>query len=86
MSQHDLTPAPETLEQMRKWAPGVAELSGERIQAELSGLLMGDNPRYALEVARDTGVLGAVLPELLPILPSAAMTAAFTTTPRPRTT
>jgi tRNA nucleotidyltransferase (CCA-adding enzyme) len=60
-----------TLEQMRTDAGSVALVSGERIDGgltsdglgELSKLLLGAQPAKALRVARDTGVLVALLPE-----------------------
>ena len=72
ISQLDLDPAPETLEQMRQEAPGVKLVSGERIgggiaadgMGELSKLLLGAHPAKALAIARDTGVLVQLLPEL----------------------
>lgn len=68
ISQHDLDPTPETLEQMREHAPGVEHLSGERIGGEMDKLLMGRNPAKSLRIARDTGVLPYLLPELAPTL------------------
>ena len=55
----------ETLEQMSAEAPGLANVSAERIggglaadgMGELSRLLMGRRPATALALARDTGVL-----------------------------
>ncbi len=37
----------------------------ERVQAELTKILVGPRPRYGFELLRRTGVLGRVLPELL---------------------
>ena len=71
VSQLDLNPNGETLAQMRDEAPGVALVSGERLgggiaadgMGELSKLLLGEQPAKALRIARDTGVLVALLPE-----------------------
>ncbi len=71
VSQLGLDPAPETLEQMRAEAEGVRLVSGERVggglkadgMGELSKLLLGPQPAKALRIARDTGVLTALLPE-----------------------
>jgi putative nucleotidyltransferase with HDIG domain len=60
-----------TLEQMRAEAGGIRYVSGERIggglaadgMGELSRLLLGREPARALRLARDTGVLVALLPE-----------------------
>src|SRR6266852_9836147 len=57
---------------MREEAASVALVSGERIggglrsdaMGELSKLLLGRQPAKALQLARDTGVLTALLPEL----------------------
>jgi tRNA nucleotidyltransferase (CCA-adding enzyme) len=56
---------------MHEEAGGVAIVSGERVggglsadgMGELSKLLLGREPRRALELARDTGVLVALIPE-----------------------
>ena len=71
VSQLGLEPDEETLRQMREEAPSVSLVSGERIggglaadgMGELSKLLLGPEPRRALQIARDTGVLVEVLPE-----------------------
>jgi tRNA nucleotidyltransferase (CCA-adding enzyme) len=71
VSQLGLEPDASTLAQMHEEAKGVALVSGERIggglaadgMGELSKLLLGHDPRKALELARDTGVLVALLPE-----------------------
>jgi tRNA nucleotidyltransferase/poly(A) polymerase len=64
VSQVGLTPDPETLEQMRGEAGSVGLVSGERLGDELGKLLLGSQPAGALRLARDTGVLTALLPEL----------------------
>jgi tRNA nucleotidyltransferase (CCA-adding enzyme) len=72
ISQLDFDPAPETLDQMRREAAGVRLVSGERIgggiaadgMGELSKLLLGPHPAKALAIARDTGVLVELIPEL----------------------
>ncbi|HEY7397412.1 MAG TPA: HD domain-containing protein [Gaiellaceae bacterium] len=74
VSQLDLEPDAETERQMRAEAEGVRIVSGERIggglaadgMGELSKLLLGSRPLKALRLARDTGVLTALLPELAP--------------------
>jgi tRNA nucleotidyltransferase (CCA-adding enzyme) len=71
VSQLGLEPDPETLQQMRAEASSVALVSGERVggglgadgMGELSKLLLGGQPARALRLARDTGVLVALLPE-----------------------
>jgi tRNA nucleotidyltransferase (CCA-adding enzyme) len=71
VSQLGLTPDEETIRQMREESHSVALVSGERIggglaadgMGELSRLLLGQQPRRALELARETGVLVELLPE-----------------------
>jgi tRNA nucleotidyltransferase (CCA-adding enzyme) len=71
VSQLDLDPDEDTLRQMRAEARSVALVSGERLggglaadgMGEMSKLLLGARPQKALRLARDTGVLAAVLPE-----------------------
>jgi tRNA nucleotidyltransferase (CCA-adding enzyme) len=70
VSQLDFDPDEALLEQMREHAPSIQLVSAERIgggladdgMGELSKLLLGVQPRKALRLARDYGVL----PELLP--------------------
>ena len=72
VSQFALEPDEHTLEQMRAEASSVALVSGERIgggiradgMGELSKLLLGAEPARALRLARDTGVLVQILPEI----------------------
>ena len=72
VSQLELEPDDETARQMREQAGGVKLVSGERIGGglaadglgELSKLLLGTSPLKALRLARDTGILAALLPEL----------------------
>jgi tRNA nucleotidyltransferase (CCA-adding enzyme) len=74
VSQLGLEPTGETLTQMRLEAKGLDHVSAERIggglgadgMGELSKLLLGREPAKALRLARDTGVLVQVIPELAP--------------------
>jgi len=76
VSQLDLAPDDETLRQMLDESSGVKLVSGERIggglqadgMGELSKLLLGARPAKALRLARDTGVLVAVIPEFEPAI------------------
>jgi len=76
VSQLDFTLAPETIAQMRAEAGGLRHVSGERIgggvavdgMGELSKLLLGSRPAVALRLARDTGALLEVIPELRPAI------------------
>ena len=71
VSQLGFEPDEETLRQMREESHSVALVSGERVggglaadgMGELSRLLLGAQPRRAMEIARDTGVLVELLPE-----------------------
>jgi tRNA nucleotidyltransferase (CCA-adding enzyme) len=71
VSQLGLEPDEATLDQMREHAASVRLVSGERVggglradgMGELSKLLLGRQPARALLLARDTGVLVALLPE-----------------------
>jgi tRNA nucleotidyltransferase/poly(A) polymerase len=64
VSQLGLTPDATTLQQMRDEARSVQLVSGERLGDELAKLLLGAHPGAALRLARDTGVLTELLPEL----------------------
>ena len=76
LSQLSFTPTPETLAQMRAEAGGLRHVSAERIgggldadgMGELSKLLLGSRPAEALRLARDTGALVEVLPEVGPTI------------------
>jgi tRNA nucleotidyltransferase (CCA-adding enzyme) len=76
VSELDLEPAEETLDQMREHASAIRVVSGERIGGglsadglgELSRLLLGARPAKALRLARDTGVLVSLLPEYGPAI------------------
>ena len=71
VSQLDLSPDDQTLRQMLDEAPNVRLVSAERIggglqadgMGELSKLLLGPRVKKALRLARDTGVLVALIPE-----------------------
>ncbi|HEY3921252.1 MAG TPA: HD domain-containing protein [Gaiellaceae bacterium] len=73
VSQLGLEPDESTLAQMGEEARSVALVSGERIgggltadgMGELSKLLLGREPRRALRLARETGVLAELLPEFV---------------------
>jgi tRNA nucleotidyltransferase (CCA-adding enzyme) len=72
ISTHGLKPTPETVEQMKLHARSISSrtqkgVSGT-VQQELNKLLMGDNVGAALRLARDTGVLASLLPELKPAI------------------
>jgi poly(A) polymerase len=56
--------APEVLDAMRAQAGELARITPERIQGELTKLLLGASPRRALQILVDTGLAEVVLPEL----------------------
>src|SRR5262245_31476876 len=66
VSQRDLTPDAPTVQQMSDEAANVRLVSGERLGDELLKLLLGGEPAKALRLARETGVLAELLPELDP--------------------
>jgi tRNA nucleotidyltransferase (CCA-adding enzyme) len=76
VSQLDVEPDDETLEQMRQNAASIVLVSGERIgggltadgMGELSKLLLGAEPARALRLMRDTGVLVNLIPEYEPTI------------------
>ncbi len=56
------------LEATRAMAPRTAILSAERVRDELSRLLLSPHPREGMEVMREAGLLGVLLPELVPMV------------------
>ncbi len=76
VSQLDLSPDDQTLRQMLDEAASVRLVSAERIgggleadgMGELSKLLLGPRVKKALRLARDTGVLVALIPEFAPAI------------------
>jgi tRNA nucleotidyltransferase/poly(A) polymerase len=73
VSTIDADLAPETRTQMSWHADAVTGITSKgavsgTVLDELKKLLMGQCPAEALRIARDTGVLGILLPELAPML------------------
>jgi tRNA nucleotidyltransferase (CCA-adding enzyme) len=76
VSQFELAPDDETLRELQEEAPNVRLVSAERIggglqadgMGELSKLLLGPKVEKALRLARDTGVLVAIIPEFAPAI------------------
>lgn len=56
--------APEVVAAMESMAERITIVSAERIQAELSGLLLTDTPRTGLDLLVRTGIADHILPEL----------------------
>ena len=64
VAQLGFTPAPRVVAAMTAMAGELARITAERVQAELSKLLLGTHPRRGLELLVDTGLADVVLPEL----------------------
>jgi poly(A) polymerase len=71
VSQLRVTVADEVAASMTAMAPQLARITAERVQTELSKLLLGADPRAGLELLVVTGLAAIVLPEL----PALAMAA-----------
>ncbi len=56
-------PEPAELAAIRAGVPGIASLSAERVWSELARILSAPDPRGAVALMADLGVLDAVLPE-----------------------
>lgn len=56
-------PDPGAVSAIRAAVPGLARLSAERVWSEIKRLMAAPDPRAALRLMAQTGVLGAVLPE-----------------------
>jgi poly(A) polymerase len=64
VSQLGFTPAPRVLDAIGEMNGEINRITAERIQAELSKLLCGAEPRRGIELLVDTGLADHVLPEL----------------------
>jgi len=64
VAQLGLTPAPRVVAAMTTMAGELARITRERVQAELSKLLLGEYPRRGIELMVDTGICEYVLPEV----------------------
>jgi poly(A) polymerase len=64
VSQLGLTPAPRVVAAMTAMAGQLGRITRERVQAELSKLILGRHPRRAIELMVDTGLADEVLPEV----------------------
>jgi poly(A) polymerase len=64
VSQLGVTPAADVLAAMTGLAEQLGRITPERVQAELTRLLLGAHPRRGLELLVDTGLADLVLPEL----------------------
>ena len=64
VSQLGVTPAPEVVDAVTAMAEQIGRITPERVQAELSKLILGVHPRRGLELMVDSGLADVVLPEL----------------------
>jgi poly(A) polymerase len=64
VSQLGVTPTADVVAGMTQLAPEIGRITAERVQAELSKLLLGAHPRRGLELLVDTGLADVILPEL----------------------
>ncbi|MEV4600305.1 CCA tRNA nucleotidyltransferase [Amycolatopsis sp. NPDC049253] len=63
-AQLGFTAAPRVVEAMTSMASEIERITAERVQAELSKLMLAADPRPGLELLVDTGLADHVLPEL----------------------
>jgi poly(A) polymerase len=64
VAQLGFAPAPRVVEAIGAMAGELARITAERVQQELSKLLLGAHPRRGVELMVDTGMAGVVLPEV----------------------
>jgi poly(A) polymerase len=64
VAQLGFTPAPRVVAAMTAMATELARITPERVQVELSKLLLGVHPRRGIEMLVDTGLAEVVLPEV----------------------
>jgi poly(A) polymerase len=63
-AQLGFVPAPRVVEAMTSMAGEITRITAERVQTELSKLMLAADPRPGLELLVDTGLADHVLPEL----------------------
>ncbi len=64
VAQLGFTPAPRVVAAMTAMAGELSRITPERVQAELSKLVLGAHPRRGIELMVDTGLAATVLPEV----------------------
>jgi tRNA nucleotidyltransferase (CCA-adding enzyme) len=64
VARFNLTVEPGTAAAIKRDAPLAARLSGERIGAEIEGILAAAHPARALQLAADLGIFAAIAPAL----------------------
>ena len=62
--RHGLEPDQNTLSLMKESAPQLHKISPERVRSELDKVFASKNPDKAISLARETGVLAQILPEV----------------------
>jgi poly(A) polymerase len=63
-AQLGFTPAPRVVDAMTSMAGEIDRITAERVQAEVSKLLLADDPAPGIELMVDTGLAERVLPEV----------------------
>ena len=64
VSQLGVTPTADVVAAMSELAPEIGRITAERVQVELTKLILGAHPRRGLELLVDTGLADVILPEL----------------------
>src|ERR1700716_1002509 len=64
IAQLGFSPAPRVVEAMTAMADEIGRMAAERVQAEVSKLLLAGNPKPGIELMVDTGLADRVLPEV----------------------
>jgi poly(A) polymerase len=64
VAQLGFTPASRVVDAMTAMADEIGRITAERVQAEVSKLLLADNPRPGIELMVETGLAERVLPEV----------------------
>jgi poly(A) polymerase len=64
VAQLGFAPAPRVVAAMTAMAGEIGRITAERVQAEVSKLLLADDPRSGIELMVDTGLAERVLPEV----------------------
>jgi poly(A) polymerase len=64
VAQLGVTPAPDVVAAMTAMGDHIGRIAVERVQLELTKLMVGAHPRRGLELLVDSGLAGVVLPEL----------------------
>lgn len=59
-----MQPTPDVVAAMTELAPQLARITAERVQVELSKLLLGPDPRAGIELLVDTGLAQVFIPEI----------------------